>query len=616
MARDSKNGIGSECSIMKNDAWQKFSFIDFLKPADGWRTKHAILSTYSFDLSVVVLALLALSGYEMDYGRKGSRVELVKALDSLRHRVCVIAQQAKGTIPTARLYVLKLLDRFVKTMSMDEMTGSWHPKAALCRYVRLDDEDDEQWRIWVGSMNLVKSMNWEAGVGLVSRADGKGQVVAGLPTLGEELAQRAKLKSLDSRQVKTDLANLTWEFLVGNRIEAIELYGPQLGSGFPITNPSARSVFVISPFLDSTFVHTAARWGEHADRTLVSTGFELQRLWAANAKVFEGFSKILTLPAPDLPGDEVEPFPTDETSDSAPVDDEEDAPAGLHAKLFYFGNRTERKLLLGSANATSRGWDGRNYEVVAEIIPSRSVVETLEEFIAQCTPWTSSLLISEVEEDEEAIERARKTLSSWSLRQEVTEGMVNVVAKTPPPIEDKFKLEIALMNSAWNAWPNHASSVLAAASFKQRSDFVQLRLSINDKMSRWLQTAPCDPPPDDDRDRAVIARYLDPRMFLMWLRSILANDLRASGGDWDGPDVINEPGFRMEKGDDLKMAPTVEEVLRAWAKDPSTFKEADERVTQYVNAFQERALETDDKSAMKLLEEFRQMWTTLASELR
>jgi hypothetical protein len=102
----------------------------------------------------------------------------------------------------------------------------------------------------------------------------------------------------------------------------------------------------------------------------------------------------------------------------------------------------------------------------------------------------------------------------------------------------------------------------------------------------------------------------------MWLRSILANDLRASGGDWDSPDVINEPSIRMEKGDDLKMAPTVEEVLRAWAKDPSTFKEADERVTQYMKAFQERALETDDKSAMKLLEEFRQMWTTLASELR
>ena len=600
---------------MKNEAWQKFSFIDFLKPADRWRTKDAILSTYSFDLSVVVLALLALSGYEMDYGRKGSRVELVNALDSLRDRVCVIAQQAKGTIPNSRLYVLKLLDRFVKTMSMDEMTGSWHPKAALCRYVRLDDEDDEQWRIWVGSMNLVKSMNWEAGVGLVSRADGKGQVVAGLPTLGGELAQKAELKSLAPRQVETELADLTWEFLIGNRIEAIELYGPHLRSGFPIANPSARSVFVISPFLNSTFVRTAARWGEHAERTLVSTGFELQRLWAANDKIFERFSKILTLPVPELPGDEVEPFQADDTSDPEPLDDEEDPPTGLHAKLFYFGNRTERKLLLGSANATSRGWDGRNYEVVAEINPSKSVVETLEEFIAQCTPWTSSQPISEVEEDEETIERARKTLSSWSLRQEVTEGVVNVFAKIPPPIEDKFKLEIALMNSAWNIWPNHASSVLLTASFKQRTDFVQLRLSINDKMSRWLQTAPCDPPPDDDRDRAVIARYLDPRMFLIWLRSILANDLRASGGDWDGLDIINEPRFHTEKGDDLNMAPTVEEVLRGWAKDPSTFKEADRRVAQYMNAFQERALETDDKGAIKLLEDFRQMWTTLASEL-
>jgi hypothetical protein len=601
---------------MKSEAWQKFSFIDFLKPSDGWRTKDAIFSTYSFDLSVVVVALLALTGCELDYGRKGSRVELVKALDALRGKVCVLAQQGRGTIPNAQLYVLKLLDRFVKTIILDESKASWHPKIALCRYCRLDDESDEQWRLWVGSMNLVKAMNWEAGVGLVSRNDGKGQLVNGIPTLAKELSKRANLKTLDPESIENDLAQLTWESTANNRIERIELYGPQLKEGFPMTIPNARSVFVISPFLSTTFVRDASTWGKDAERTLVSNGFELHRLWASNNQIFSGFDRILTQPVPELPGQDVEDLREELTHDLTTIDGEDVPPTGLHAKLFYLGESTQRRLVLASANATRRGWNGSNYEVVAELSPSKAAVESLEDFIDGCVPWSSSRPISEDEEDEDVLKVARRTLSSWSLKQQVIENEVLVFAASPPPIEEKLRLEVALMNDSWNEWPTKTSSIALKGSFKHRSEFVQLRLSINEKMCRWLQTAPCDPPPDDERDRAVIARYIDPRMFLLWLRSILADEPKSGGGDWDGTDLVHESTISGKKVDDLDMSPTIEEVLRAWARDPGAFKEADRRVSQYVSAFQERALELDDKAALKVLEAFQQMWNTVASELR
>ena len=67
---------------------------------------------------------------------------------------------------------------------------------------------------------------------------------------------------------------------------------------------------------------------------------------------------------------------------------------------------------------------------------------------------------------------------------------------------------------------------------------------------------------------------------------------------------------------DLSMVPNVEEILRSWARDPSTFKMADEKVSQYLNAFRDRAIELNDVNLNGLLEEFRATWDMLASELR
>lgn len=84
---------------MKHESWPTFSFTDLLRPPDGWQVEHAILTTYSADLVVVVTALLALTGCELDYRRTGSRVELVKAIEALRGRVRIIAQANRISVP-------------------------------------------------------------------------------------------------------------------------------------------------------------------------------------------------------------------------------------------------------------------------------------------------------------------------------------------------------------------------------------------------------------------------------------------------------------------------------------------------------------------------------------
>jgi len=606
---------------MQNDGWSTFSLTDFLRPPDGWRTEHAILSTYSADLVVIVTTLLALSGCDLDFRRTGSRVELVKATETLRGRVRVLAQGGRVTIPCTPRPILKLLDRFVRTVETDEKESSWHPKVVLVRCRRVDDPTDRQWRVWIGSRNLTSAMNWEAGLILVSRADGRGQHIHGLSSVGASLAARADLPALHSSDVEAELAALTWDCPPGSDVRNVNLLGPGLIKGFPRPPSDLDRVFAISPFLDSKIVRAIAGWGSaKTHRVLVSTILELQRLWQDNDKVFSGFDHVLVQPLPDLPAEGAELL-DDATPPAEIAESEEVPPAGLHAKIFFAAKGARRQLWLGSANATERGWEGRNFEVVAELSIPRNTADAIEGFIATCERFTPNITSRDPDEEvEKAIEKVRRLLSGqWFLRQRIAESELEVVASTPPPIADTaVQLEVAVFGGAWNVWPHDASCIVLAGMRRwQRTDFLQIRLSHGDKMCAWLQVAPCDPPPDEERDRALISQYLDPRTFLAWLRSLLADEsAHATGGDWDSepPDPAGE-GKKNRAVSDAGSIPTVEEILRSWARDSSAFLSADDKVQTYLHELERRAKENGADADVKLLQDFRQTWNTLASEL-
>ena len=137
-------------------------------------------------------------------------------------------------------------------------------------------------------------------------------------------------------------------------------------------------------------------------------------------------------------------------------------------------------------------------------------------------------------------------------------------------------------------------------------------------MAAWLQIAPCEPALDEERDHAIIAEYLDPRTFLLWLRSMLADEpARAAGGDWDseGPvwkNTANNGASTVDAG----IMPTIEEILRSWARDSSAFAAADKRVKTYLTEFERRANDSGATADVELLKTFRQTWDTFASELQ
>jgi len=607
---------------MKNEAWPTFSFTELLSPPEGWRTDCAILSTYSADLVVIVTALLALTGCDLDSRRTGSRVELVKAIEALRGRVCVLAQTGRVAIPNTFRPILKLLDKFVKTVDADETVSSWHPKVSLVRYRNVADAADLQWRVWVGSRNLTRALNWEAGLVLASQSDGKGQHIHGLAALGEALAVRAKLVPLPAKNIAKELADLTWECPPGSEIHRVSLLGPGLAKGFPQPPTDTDRMFVVSPFLDATTVRATSNWGsDKTHRVIVSTSMEFQRLLHEDDKVFTGFDDLRVQPLPDLP---VEGAATlDEETDAVVeiAEGEEAPPAGLHAKLLFAAKGTRRQLWLGSANATERGWEGRNVEVVAELSIARDTADAIEGFVATCDQFNANTIPPITDEDEKALEQARKHLSCrWPLQQRISEDELQIEASTPPPLTDpSIELQVAVLGGAWNAWPTNADRILLPGIRRwQRSDFVQVRVVRGARMCAWLQIAPCDPPPDEERDHALIAQYLDPRTFLWWLRSLLSDyPAHAAGGDWDvDPHSPGTVASNDSRAADIGFMPTVEEILRSWARDSSAFVSANEKVKSYLKELERRADESGARADVELLRAFRQTWETLALELR
>lgn len=607
---------------MTNEAWPTFSFTESLNPPDGWRTDCAILSTYSADLIVVVTALLALGGCDLDSRRTGSRVELVKAIEALRGRVCVLAQTGRVPIPNTPRPILKLLDKFVRTIDTDENVSSWHPKVALIRYHNIEDATDHQWRVWLGSRNLTRALNWEAGLILVSRSDGKGQHIDGLAAVGEALAVRANLALFPANTLGAELAKLTWDCPPGSEVRRVNLLGPGLTKGLPKPPSDTERMFVVSPFLDAKTVHAVSQWGgPKTRRTLVSTTVELQRLLHEDDMVFRGFDNLLIQPLPDLPAECADIRDEDTRSAVESTESEELEPAGLHAKLFFAAKGARRQLWLGSANATERGWQGRNFEIVAELSIARDAADGIEEFVSACERFTPGANLPGTDEDEKALEHARKLLSGqWSLRQRIGEGELEIIGSAPPPLTDPtIDLEVAVLGGPWTIWPRQLDRILLPNLHRwQRSDFMQIRVSRGDRVCAWLQIAPCDPPPDEARDRALIAQYLDPQTFLLWLRSMLADEpARAAGGDWDAEAPISVP----TANDDPRFAnvgvmPTVEEILRSWARNSSGFVTADEKVKAYLSELERCAQEVGMAADVELLKTFRQTWDTLALELR
>lgn len=594
--------------------WPAISFLECLRPGPDESVDLALLASYSADLGTMGATLLALAGKDTDSGR-GSPSDFAEAVERLRGKVRLVIQRGRLATMRRTPRVASVLDQFVREVSFDEAVQSWHPKVALVRF--RNTHGATSWRLWLGSRNLTECANRDLGLLLVS-GDKRGDRIPGVDDLARDLASRASLKGVRPATLASAIAKVIWVAPPGVSVEHIHWSGGSGRQTIPMPTENTTEIIVVSPFVDVTFLALHAKNGaRNVSRTLLTTMSEIERVGPEVGM----FDELLALDAPNYPAAfqrgeaNIESF----ADTSSPPDDEEEADLGigLHAKLLFMRTGRERRLWMGSANATMRAWTGRNAEVVAELLVRESVENGLKALLGAARVTTAPDLIhtpDDSEQEAKALEQARTQVAArWgaTLHHEGERTLLthHVVGhpQGPHPDAPDILLEVGSLHGELVTWSREQIVVdLGSMEAADRSEFVRLQIRRGDRRLSWLQRAPADPPFGEDRDRATFVRFLGSRGFFLWLGGLLADDGREGEGDWADDGTSGKPAPAPNVGADIEL-PTLEEMLAAWARDPARFGDIDRRISRYLPAILEQARHEEPQAA-ETLRSFEDLW--------
>lgn len=594
-------------------AWHGQPYLDELRPGRLETVELALFATYSVDLSAVGAALLALIGRNDDKG-SGTAVDFAEAIDTLRDRVRIIIQRGRIARPVALPRIAGILDQFIVEQPYDERERSWHPKIALVAYNCAKGET--RWKLWIGSRNLTRSQDLDAGVlldGSEKRAKGRVRLL-GVGALGSTLARCASREDADD--ISEQLEAIWWEAPDGFRLRGL-LSG--LDQGVPLQAEPPSGVFdgitIISPFLSPDFLKKAGNWGTAGSRTLISSMPALADVASRSRSSLTGFSKILAYAAPDvLANESTLALPG---AKAVAGDDVEPAPLALHAKIFCFHSGEKTIVRIGSANATERAWLGRNSEIMVELEAGEAFTSGLAFLVGKATPVTIEELAAadpRSMSSADALEESRRALmASWDpvLRRDQECFSIDVRA-VPSLAYPDHVLHAGSANGDLLPWPADAFSLdLGPIPLSLQSAFIQVRISGPDGDLRWMQRVTVDPPLREQRDLAAIASHMGLRAFHDWMRAMLGGDaLPIGGGPWD--EDARSRGNRPQGLGYERL--TLEDILTAWARDRKAFNRVDRHFAPYVDALLSHG-ENLSETERADLNELAQIWAIVRTQL-
>lgn len=602
--------------------WPALSFLECLRPGTDESVELALLASYSADLGVVGATLLALAGKDSDSGR-GSPSDFAEAVERLRGKVRIVIQRGRLANMRKTPRIASVLDQFVREVGFDEAVQSWHPKVAL---VRLRCKDGTIfWRLWIGSRNLTEGVNRDLGLLLVS--NGKdGELIHGIDDLAHDLASKAMLKGVTPTKLTALAAKVKWRAPLGIKVERIHWSGGGSRKGIPVAAERPTEVIVVSPFVDATFLSSLAPNAETtAGRKLLTTMSEIERVGPAIGL----FGELHTLEGPNYPPAIEQVHLNYGVADEAidPSDGQEQAEVGmgLHAKLLFIRTGKERRLWIGSANATMRAWTGRNTEVMAELLVTDAVEQGLRALLGSArvvaAPDTAHAP-DDSEREKKALESARAQVAArWDAVLRSDDDRTHLAhhsidcRKGPHPDESDILLEAGSLHGELVPWPREQVVIdLGPTETAHRSEFVRLRVSRGGQGLSWLQRAPADPPLGEARDRAALVRFLGSRGFFLWLGGLLADDGSEQDGDWTAGAPEVRVATRGDNVSDFEL-PTLEEMLAAWARDATRFQDIDRRISRYLPAILEQATREEPEGAATL-RSFEALWRKIQAGLR
>ncbi len=602
--------------------------LDALAPPPGWETSLALVSSYSVDLVAAAALVISLAGEGRDH-EDMRQAPLARACERMRGRFRVVCQAGRVSVPEQRSQsALVLADRWIREVHRDGRLNSWHAKLALVRYQQSDEPDTVMWRLWVGSRNLTQDTSWDSALVAVGHPGRGAAISRSVAHAGRLLAEHAELALAPAEVVEAELNGVAWEWPSDvSRLRSFALWsGGDDSPAIPAVPRNAEQVVAIGPFCDgATLKILGARGSKQTKRWLLSTRATLDRVASQQQDPLRGFSELYAMDAAS---------PEDGAREGEAGDEEQFAEVhrGLHAKLLFYRTPREDVLWLGSANLTQRAWGGGNAECMLELVVDPSVGEGLmNDFVKELATVVLRTELAEVPPDEEEVEQrlddARNRIAAaWSgVSLQVREGALWCQSAAPllEPGGD-VRLRVGLLGSrGLHDWPAGALGVeLPLPARHLVTELVVLELWADedpDQQVRWVARAPLTPPPGLDRDRAALSHLMGPRAFLTWLRTLLEEVVGDSADERWPPRRQNKSATVGGGHDALALrAPSLEAVLRAWARDRAAVVRVDRAVQRWAKDIRAAKRDSDEPREQRALEElevFESNWQVLREGL-
>jgi len=410
------------------------TYLEELKPPEGYRLDCAIATTFSLDLISLlqVPVAMALQNVRAEEGVVDDPLALLEAIERTSDRFVVFCQHGRISVPKRYTSLFTHLESAVVEAKAKHREGVFHPKIWFMRFVNPDDSSNVLYRFICMTRNLTFDRSWDTALVLegnvaMNRRRGYGvnrplgRFVEALPSLAvrrvsQKVSQLVKTIADEVKRVRfstPDGFNDDYRFLpIGipghKRLPTIE---------------AGRKTLVISPFLSPNVLRRLMNNGGR--NTIVSRPDSL------NAIPIEVLKKLLENTDAYVMDAAAEISDEYSEGDSAELADINDL-RGLHAKLVVIENGRRVRLLTGSANTTEAAFSGRNVEFMVELNSTtrnagvdRLVGEAGERYTFRSLlqpysmPETSDSANSNMKKIERRLEISRRHLADAGIRMSV-----------------------------------------------------------------------------------------------------------------------------------------------------------------------------------------------------
>lgn len=333
---------------------------DALRPPAGYRVEVAVGTTYSLNLTALLLAPLSFALFDCQDSEAVDRenpqdirsldpIRLLEAVRRYADHTTVFCQAGGIHVPTHYRSILTFVEDSVREASPSREDSLFHPKMWALRFVT--ENQERLHRVVVLSRNLTFDRSWDTALVLDEQADGNidagpaAEFVRHLPGLALRPLQKSRSDELFD--LATTLEHVTLGApppFTGGKLIPMGLHGE---TTWPFPD-RGRRLLAISPFLAKGAIDQFAKVSDK--RTVVSRAESLEQ---AGSDALHGWNvNVLQRLAEVDPSEDVV-----DVTETAP-DGFYEAHDGLHAKTFIVDvDQNQSIVVTGSANLTTASWN-------------------------------------------------------------------------------------------------------------------------------------------------------------------------------------------------------------------------------------------------------------------